>query len=746
MKDPAPSAPARSGEKRSSSLGAKLIGATMVVLALVATLVYYRLSAYERANVLAAKEKAALMVARLFAANVSAPLTFGDDKGVSESVATLATNEDVGYGAAWSAENGRVVALLGELRRTDAAFAPPTTVPLALGATRSTDWVLVDGPVTDPTGKVVGVSRVAFSLARENEEIAAMERKALWLSLATALSVGLVLVVLSRALIVRPLSRLSAAARKLESGERVEVHVDSNDEIGQLAAAFATMSDAIAAREKRIGERNRDMRLVLDNVEDGFISVDRDGRMSDERSRVLDIWFGPPQAGETLFEYMDRFAPKAAQWLKLGLETIVEDVFPIEVALDQLPKRFARDDRHFELRYRPLSSGEAFTGMLVVISDVTPRVERERADAGQREMLAAFRRMLADRHAFGEFLEECGSLVEAIAQFEGGDVVTLRRQIHTLKGNTSLFGVESVARVCHELETRMLEGDEQPSSAELQAIRDLWKALLDRCTELGWNAHAGVVQLEIGELHELAAAVHQGADRRELTQIIASWQLEPAAARLARIGEQITALAGRLGKPKPAIEIAPTRLRLPPRKWAPFLTSLAHVVRNVVDHGLETEDERKASGKPTPSVVRLSIEAGRGVAGPDEAGSGDGVTLSIADDGRGIPWEKIRERARVRGLPSTTPADLEEALFAEDVSSVESATQTSGRGIGMCAVRAAAHACGGTVRVESTPGAGTTFRFLFPSAMLEPDDSPVVGDPPRTSRPARPRTATEVPS
>lgn len=709
--------------RRTWSLGTKLVGATMLVLAFAAGAVYFGLRAHERKSTLAAKETAALMVARLFSANVSAPLTFGDDKGVAESVATLAINEDVGYGAAFSVENQKVGPVLGELKRADVSVVLPTFVPDAPRTTRTRDWVVVDGPVVDPSGKVVGLSRVAFSLARENAAIATMEHEALGLSLAAALAVGLVLSVVSRQLIVRPVSRLSSAARRLEAGERVRVQAESRDEIGDLATAFATMSDAIAAREARIVERNRDMRLVLDNVEDGFLSVDREGRMADERSAILDRWFGPPEADESIFAFLERFAPQTGQWLRLGWDTILEDVFPLDLAIDQLPRRFVHGVLHFELRYRPLLDGETFRGMLVVVSDVTAQIERERAEAGQREMLAVFRRMLADRGAFGEFLEECGALVSAIAHHDDDDDVTLRRRIHTLKGNTSLFGVESVSRVCHELETRLIEGDARPSSAELRAIEELWTTLLERCAELGWNSQAGTVHLEPDDLKELLRAVRRGADRRELYDRIASWSCEPARLRLERIGEQITALSTRLCKARPRVEIVPTSLRLPPRKWAPLLTTLAHVVRNVVDHGLETEDERIATGKPLPPRVVLSL---------DTDGK-DSVLLRIEDDGRGIAWEKIRARAAAAGLPHQTRRDLEEALYADSVSSRDEVTQTSGRGVGMGAVRAAVHACGGEMVVESETGRGTKLRIILPITMLVPDEQLISTFPSRLS-------------
>jgi two-component system chemotaxis sensor kinase CheA len=341
---------------------------------------------------------------------------------------------------------------------------------------------------------------------------------------------------------------------------------------------------------------------------------------------------------------------------------------------------------------------------------VTARVARERSEASQREMLAVFRRLLADRNAFGEFIDECGALVDAIASGEG-DLVTLKRRVHTLKGNTAIYGVETVAKLCHELETGVLGGEENPAPSAFGELKTLWSGLLARCAELGWQRDSTAVQIEYSDVRELLASVRAGAPQAEIARTVAGWALEPASLRLKRIGEQIESLAPRRGKPVPSLELAPTKLRISTKKWAPILSSLAHVVRNIVDHGLETADERVAAGKPLPGRVMLSF-----------AQEDAGVVLTLADDGRGVDWEKVRIRARTAGLPHTTRRELEEALFVDEITTTDKVTMTSGRGVGLAAVRAAASAAGGHIEVSSEPGKGTTFRVVLPESMLAAEE------------------------
>ncbi|MEO8553944.1 MAG: ATP-binding protein, partial [Kofleriaceae bacterium] len=101
--------------------------------------------------------------------------------------------------------------------------------------------------------------------------------------------------------------------------------------------------------------------------------------------------------------------------------------------------------------------------------------------------------------------------------------------------------------------------------------------------------------------------------------------------------------------------------------------------------------------------------------------------ITLADDGRGIDWEAIRAKAEREGLPTATREDLIAALFADGLSTRDQASEVSGRGVGLGALRAAVAALGGTVDVASTPGAGTRFelRFPDPAAELRPPTQPL---------------------
>ena len=136
---------------------------------------------------------------------------------------------------------------------------------------------------------------------------------------------------------------------------------------------------------------------------------------------------------------------------------------------------------------------------------------------------------------------------------------------------------------------------------------------------------------------------------------------------------------------------------------------LTHLIRNSVDHGIEPPDVRVARGKPRAG--RLSLRAF------NESGR---VTIEVSDDGGGIAFEKVREKAIARGLVSAADAEsmppdrVLQFIFEPGFSTAAQVTSVSGRGVGMDVVRTNIESIGGTVDLQSIPGAGTTVRVHVP--------------------------------
>lgn len=134
---------------------------------------------------------------------------------------------------------------------------------------------------------------------------------------------------------------------------------------------------------------------------------------------------------------------------------------------------------------------------------------------------------------------------------------------------------------------------------------------------------------------------------------------------------------------------------------------LMHMVRNSIDHGLESPEAREAAGKPPAG--RLSLSACH------EAGT---IVIAIGDDGAGLDTARIREKAIERGLiapaDALSPSDIHQLIFQPGFSTAERVTEISGRGVGMDVVRRNIDGLRGRVEIQTEKGVGTTFLVKLP--------------------------------
>ena len=574
--------------------------------------------------------------------------------------------------------------------------------------------------------------RGVLAIELSTESLRAARNHVRWLAFLTglaALSCGAVAAWLIARRLARRLRAIANVASAVAGGDLTQPAIDdaARDEIGVLAGAFNAMLSQIkqllarvqemarkeqdrletlvAQRTAQLDQRNAELRLVFDEVDQGLFMVDLDGTLASERSAAAERLLGPVPASGKLLDYVESFAPEAAPWFALQWEMLGEGAMPPELCLAQLPARFDVAHRHLEIHYK-LTSAEGRPRVLVVVSDATAQVQGRRAERDERETSSLMSRMLRGRVGFLAFHAEAADYVAAIAKGATGGA-EFSRTVHTLKGIAALEGIDSISELCHGLETAMADGDELAARSATLAIGARWELVTTKISPLIAVA-ADRVELLPADLKRIEAAVRGGAPGSELLAIVESWRHERVEHRLQRFADDAHALAVRLGKAPIAVAVdVADDLRLPGTHWGEFWASFSHAIRNAIDHGVETPEERAALGKP--AVARVVLRAHR------RAGE---LVVEIEDTGRGMNWSKIAERAREHGLPHATEVELVEAVFHDGLSTRDVASEISGRGIGLSALRHACVATGGEVTITSRPGAGTTLAFRWTPAAL----------------------------
>ncbi|MDQ6989024.1 MAG: chemotaxis protein CheA [Mariprofundaceae bacterium] len=193
---------------------------------------------------------------------------------------------------------------------------------------------------------------------------------------------------------------------------------------------------------------------------------------------------------------------------------------------------------------------------------------------------------------------------------------------------------------------------------------------------------------------------------RQLQESVMSVRMQPISFAFNRFPRMVHDLSQKLGKIV-RLETTGEDTEMDKTVMEKINDPLVHLVRNSMDHGLETPEERRAAGKPEEGVVHLSASH-----------QGGNIVVEITDDGRGLNRDKILSKAIERGLvqeeDDIPDQQIYNLVFLAGFSTADSLSDVSGRGVGMDVVRRNIESLGGSVVVRSTPGKGSIFTITLP--------------------------------
>ncbi|WP_294296694.1 chemotaxis protein CheA [uncultured Sphingomonas sp.] len=200
---------------------------------------------------------------------------------------------------------------------------------------------------------------------------------------------------------------------------------------------------------------------------------------------------------------------------------------------------------------------------------------------------------------------------------------------------------------------------------------------------------------------------------RELQESTMAIRAQPMKTVFSRVPRIIRELEGETGK-RVRLDVEGEMTEVDKTVVERIGEPLTHLIRNAVDHGLESPEERVAAGKPAEGVVRLSAahQSGR-------------IVITVADDGKGIDRERVRAKAIERGIvhadATLSDEDIDNLIFAPGFSTAATITNVSGRGVGMDVVRKNIQALGGRIGIQSQKGAGSSFSLSLPLTLAVVD-------------------------
>jgi two-component system, chemotaxis family, sensor kinase CheA len=254
----------------------------------------------------------------------------------------------------------------------------------------------------------------------------------------------------------------------------------------------------------------------------------------------------------------------------------------------------------------------------------------------------------------------------------------------------------------------------EPTAANGRPQEEKDRALDDRYTEIrlsvaGLEQHLLTLEQGRRSFNQLNEAIDQFSRVSDgLQRGVLDTRMVPVGPLFNRFKRTVRDISSELGK-KVNFIIHGENTELDKRMIDELGDPLVHLVRNAIDHGLESESVRRSRAKPEAGT--LTLEA---------AHSGNNVLITISDDGGGINTEKVKRRAIERGLVSAVEADMmsdydiAQFIWAPGFSTAEVVSDISGRGVGMDIVKTRISELNGTIEVDSTLGKGTRFVIRLP--------------------------------
>ncbi len=538
------------------------------------------------------------------------------------------------------------------------------------------------------------------------------------------------------------------------------IQVRSNDEIGQLAVSFNALMG-------NLREKTNDLMSMMQNMHQGLFTImSQDGKhvIHPEYSSFIESIFETKEVADV--EYQKLLLSKATlgsdqtnRMLMAVQEIIDEDKMMFELNAHLLPREIIlkmadrrkteREDdgtggrlKILEIDWDPIVSDDVVTKLMVTVRDVTQlRAAAQEAQAQKEELEMIGEILKVPKNKFLDFLESADVMLEKNRTLISGhskkdlDVVAdLFVNMHTIKGNSRTYDFQRAVNVVHDAESTydrlrkdnsylwdqaalLFEldqvvdaiasyrriGEEKLNISPDQRVEGLliddkvYENLLEDCAKLS-------------SLFSPATAGAEYAAFEYFTRGLKQLGCQPISEVISGITESLSKIAQQLDKAPPIVKIEDGQVLIKRQYFEAFVNVFTHLLRNSLDHGIETREVRKQKGKHAQGTIDVNV-----IAPSVDSGAGEALVI-IKDDGKGLALNHLKEKFKEThgGLFSKVGSlqEVAQLIFESGVSTAQEVTDISGRGVGMDAVRKLLNAEGADITIKVDESVGLDAEFL----------------------------------
>ena len=285
------------------------------------------------------------------------------------------------------------------------------------------------------------------------------------------------------------------------------------------------------------------------------------------------------------------------------------------------------------------------------------------------------------------------------------NLVELEQTVARVREQLRKLEIETEAQVLFRYEREAEEESEEFDPLEMDRyshMQQLSRSLVESCSDL--TSLQNLLDNITRESETLL--LQQSRVNTELQEGLMRTRMVPFLGLAPRMRRIVRQTCQELGK-KAELELSGAEGEMDRTVVDRIVAPLEHMLRNAISHGIETPEQRRQAGKPETGTIRITLER-----------ESSDVVLRMSDDGAGMNLEAIRRTAIERGLMDENSAlsdnEVLQFILETGFSTADKVTQVSGRGVGMDVVNSEVKQLGGSLRIDSEPGKGTTFTVRLP--------------------------------
>ncbi len=495
-----------------------------------------------------------------------------------------------------------------------------------------------------------------------------------------------------------------------------------------------TVIAAVAATQSPQFESGKDRRTVQDDIDPDLLPIflEEAQEIVPQVGDALRRWRASPVNHAPVTELARHLhtlkgSARMAGLMRLGELAHVMETDIIEMEAEAVPAtaKFDRIDEgldRFNAALDRIAKGELAAPIEIpMVADVSSQLpaplaklaaaraeivaEGEKLEGRERQALLRVNADMIDR-----FVNEAGELAIARSRIDL-EMITFKRALLELSENVTRMKVQlREIEIQAETQIQSRTKEQQELGAEFDPLEFDRFSRMQEITRFLAESLNDVVTLQQSlnsNIDETEAALLQQARlNRDLQQGLMGVRLVPLGNLQDRFYRLVRQTAKELDK-KANLEFRGVRVEIDRSVLEKITGPFEHLLRNAVSHGLEMPHERTARGKS--EIGEITIDARQ---------AGNEIMLTLSDDGGGLNFTRIREKAIRQGLlaanDEVTEAQLTQYIFMAGFSTADEVTQISGRGVGMDVVRSEIVSLGGRIDISSTPGRGTSFTIALP--------------------------------